>query len=114
MCGNAYFRHFLQAFQRTVSVSVFILVLNHLNAKLNPICHLLALLGAHHILHVSRIRVNYHELWDENVICAALHHVFCWPGSVVGIVTGYGLDGPGNDSRWEARFSAPVQNGTGA
>jgi hypothetical protein len=31
---------------------------NHLNAKLNPICHLLALLGAHNILHVSRIRVN--------------------------------------------------------
>jgi hypothetical protein len=32
--------------------------LNPLNAKLNPICHLLALLGAHHILHVSRIRVK--------------------------------------------------------
>jgi len=31
---------------------------NLLNAKLNPICHLLALLGAHHILHFSRIRVN--------------------------------------------------------
>jgi len=31
---------------------------NPLNTKLNPICHLLALLGAHHILHVSRIRVN--------------------------------------------------------
>jgi hypothetical protein len=29
-----------------------------LNAELNPICHLLALLGAHHILHISRIRVN--------------------------------------------------------
>jgi len=29
-----------------------------LNAQLNPICHLPALLGAHHILHVSRIRVN--------------------------------------------------------
>jgi hypothetical protein len=28
------------------------------NAQLNPICHLLALLGAHPILHVSRIRVN--------------------------------------------------------
>ena len=27
---------------------------NPLNAKLNPICPLLALLGAHHILHVSR------------------------------------------------------------
>ena len=30
---------------------------NPLNAELNPICHLLALL-AHHILHVSRIRVK--------------------------------------------------------
>ena len=29
-----------------------------LNVELNPICHLLALLGTHHILHVSRIRVN--------------------------------------------------------
>jgi hypothetical protein len=34
--------------------------INPLNAKLNPICHLLALLGAHPILHVSRIRVNIH------------------------------------------------------
>jgi len=32
--------------------------INPLNAELNPICHLLALLGAHHILHVSRIWVN--------------------------------------------------------
>ena len=31
---------------------------NPLNAKLNPICHLRALLRAHPILHVSRIRVN--------------------------------------------------------
>jgi len=33
--------------------------INPLNAELNPICHLLVLLGAHHILHVSRIRVKY-------------------------------------------------------
>jgi hypothetical protein len=33
-------------------------LLNPLNAELNPICHLMALLGAHHILHVGRIRVN--------------------------------------------------------
>jgi hypothetical protein len=33
-------------------------VLKPLNAELNPIWHLLALLGAHHILHVSRIRVK--------------------------------------------------------
>jgi len=31
---------------------------NALNAELNPICHPLALLGAHHILHVSRVRVK--------------------------------------------------------
>jgi len=31
---------------------------NSLNAELNPLCHLLALLGAHCILHVSRIRVK--------------------------------------------------------
>jgi len=36
--------------------------INPLNAELNPICHLLALLGAHHILHVSRIRVNKHPI----------------------------------------------------
>jgi len=30
--------------------------LNPLNPELNPICYLLALLGAHHFLHVSRIR----------------------------------------------------------
>jgi hypothetical protein len=32
--------------------------INALNAELNPICHFLALLGAHHILHVGRIRVK--------------------------------------------------------
>ena len=32
--------------------------INSLNAKLNPICHLLALLGAHHIHHVCRVRVK--------------------------------------------------------
>ena len=45
----------------TVFVSVKFSVMpefNPLNAKLNPICHLLTLLGAHPILHISRIRVN--------------------------------------------------------
>jgi hypothetical protein len=32
--------------------------INPLNAELNPICCLLALLGAHHFLHVSRISVK--------------------------------------------------------
>jgi hypothetical protein len=33
-------------------------ILNPLNAELNPICHPLALLGTHHILDVSRMRVK--------------------------------------------------------
>ena len=32
--------------------------INSLNAELSPICHLLALLGVHYFLHVSRIRVK--------------------------------------------------------
>jgi hypothetical protein len=34
------------------------IIIKTLNAQLNPICILLALLGAHHIFHVSRIGVN--------------------------------------------------------
>ena len=32
-------------------------------------------------------------------------------GSVVGIATSYGLDGPGIESRWGRDFSTPVQTG---
>ena len=56
---------------------------NPLNAELNTICHLLVLLGAHHILHVGRIRVKGHfnHLNAElNPICHLLallgaHHI---------------------------------------
>jgi hypothetical protein len=34
--------------------------------------------------------------------------------SSVGMATRYGLDGPGIESRWGARFSVPVQTGPGA
>jgi hypothetical protein len=34
--------------------------------------------------------------------------------SSVGIATGYGLDGPGIESRWGVRFFAQVQTGPGA
>ena len=37
----------------------FTLTFSHLNAELNPICHLLALVGARHIVHVSKVRVKY-------------------------------------------------------
>jgi hypothetical protein len=40
--------------------------------------------------------------------------VFEGPGSSFGVVTGYGLDGPGIESRWGARLFAHVQTGPGA
>ena len=42
--------------------------INSLNADLIPICHLLALLGPHPILHVSKIRVKAQRLsWFGHV-----------------------------------------------
>jgi len=34
------------------------IIFNPLKPELNPICYLLVLLGTHHFLHVSRIRVK--------------------------------------------------------
>ena len=51
---------------------------NPLDPELNPICYLLALLGAHHFLHVSRIRVksltlrrlmSYIYIWSTHSWC---------------------------------------------
>jgi hypothetical protein len=41
---------------------------NSLNAELNPICHLLALLGAHLIFHVNRIRVNKLLVFERKIL----------------------------------------------
>jgi hypothetical protein len=46
-------RERLKVFYRT-----FLEEFNPLNAEINPICHMLALLGAHHIFHVSGLRVK--------------------------------------------------------
>jgi len=45
--------------------------INPLNVELNPICYLLALLGAHHFLHVSRIRVN--GAWGDSSMPADIY-----------------------------------------
>jgi hypothetical protein len=49
----------------------WLIYVNPLNAKLNPILHLLALLGAHLILHPSRARVKIHS----NYICNYLYNI---------------------------------------
>jgi len=42
------------------------------------------------------------NLKENKVTCL---QVYCGPGSVVGIATGYGLDGPGIEFRWRRDFS---------
>ena len=54
--------------EREIRTSSF---LNPLNAELNPIRHLLALVGARHIVHVSRIRVKHTK------ICVLITVFFC-------------------------------------
>ena len=71
-------------------------IINPLNPELNPICHLLALLGIHHFLHVSRIRVNSHSRWQLSRYSDPL--LAGWSRNRIPV---------------DARFSAPVQNGPG-
>ena len=65
---NIYYVHHMSSFFLIETTLVFKYVyaclhINTLNPELNPICYLLALLGAHHFLHVSRIRVKSLTLW---------------------------------------------------
>ena len=59
-------------------------------------------IGAPYIYDISSLRVK------------VITGDYCGLGSVVAIATGYGLGGPGIESRWGSRFSAPVQTGPGA
>ena len=40
-----------------------------------------------------------------------IYYVYGGRDGVVGIATRYGLDGPGFESRWRARFSGPIETG---
>ena len=61
--------------QKSCLKNYYLMYLNPLNAELNPIRHLLALVGARHFVHVSRVRVNI-WLWmgsyTETNICNIL------------------------------------------
>ena len=49
-------------------------------------------------------KVLYYTSEGPGSISAGVIGIFCGPGGVVGIATGYGLDGPGIESRWERDF----------
>ena len=65
------------------SKHVYLYSFNPLKPELNPICYLLALLGAHHFLHVSRIRdksltlrllMSYIYIYMERLFLMFLDH----------------------------------------
>jgi len=62
MTHNYFFLYIYSSSLHVSSTPVLIIrridCINPLNPELNPICYLLALLGAHHFIHVSRIRVK--------------------------------------------------------
>ena len=57
-------------------IFTFTTFINTLNAELNPIRHLLALVGARHIVHVSRIRAN-----TLNAELNPIHHLLALVGA---------------------------------
>jgi hypothetical protein len=65
---------------RMISSKQLSRVVNSLNAELNPICHLLVLLGAHPILHISRITVKStvaRIFLCFNLFCFFLYSICC-------------------------------------
>ena len=72
-CCNVRYSSCLQFLVSPVLVSVYMNakliknMFNSVNTEINPICHLLALLGAHHILHVGRIRVMWSVVIDIHI-----------------------------------------------
>jgi hypothetical protein len=58
--------------------------------------------------------IVFYFIYTDIYICVYIRVCTCGPGSSVGMATGYGLDGPGIESRWGARFFALVQTGPGA
>jgi hypothetical protein len=62
----------------------------------------------------KKLRNKRHSVENKTGIMQRVLKMRSGPGSSVGTATDYGLDGPGIESRWGARFSAPVQTGPGA
>jgi hypothetical protein len=64
------------AYQWNSEFGLLVLTINTLNAELNPVSHLLALLGPHHILHVSMIRAKLWPIANVWNICSSLKQYF--------------------------------------
>ena len=54
---------------------LYIRPLNHLNAEITPMCHLLTLLVAHHILHVNWVRVKHNNDTNYTVMSQKIYFI---------------------------------------
>ena len=86
-------------------------ILNPLNAELNPIRHLLALVGARHIVHVSRIKVKstHHSDQVNLSVCFTVTVSCLWLPSKTNFLT--------KETRYSlfysgSRFSSVLNNGS--
>jgi len=76
------------------------------------VTHKVLLMWIFCFLRLMRI-CDFKEIINISLHCIYnYYHMSCGPGSSVGIATGYGLDGPGIESRWGRDFP-PVQTSPG-
>jgi len=70
--------------------------------KCDPVTAMKGFLSAELYLHTWRKLTLTVGEWSASL--TVQYPLICRPGSVVGIATGYGLDGPGIESRWGRDF----------
>ena len=56
--ASTYDRNLVQGYETFPKTRKFLQTINPIKAELNPICHLLALAGAHHFVNVSSLMVK--------------------------------------------------------
>jgi hypothetical protein len=78
----------------------------HLSVKMFPkfrICMSIPTITSWQALHQNETKIR--KVYTEKREMPTILSTKCGPGSSVGIETGYGLDGPGIETRWKRDFS---------
>jgi len=112
-CFGSFFRNHLQAepsylLQPSTPLTIIPLFYVYLYLFFNYV------LNTRNFLILRRLPPSVISPHVDRYIFNPNHLGMCGPGSIDGIVTGYGLHRRGIETRWGAWFSAPVQTGPGA
>ena len=81
-----------------------------LRSQISPLLYVTPTISTY----LASIRCQFHtdtHSFDTYTLILSFHHRLSGRDSSVSIATCYRLDGKGIESRWRARFSAPVQTG---